>query len=70
MKRNVVERKEGKLFIHSEKEILSMCIFTQKGNCLLSQENPRKELEVNGVKESLLVVLNFIGGDYLTTMVI
>ncbi|TLX73508.1 hypothetical protein E9993_15465 [Labilibacter sediminis] len=64
-----VIRKEEKLIIHSEKDILSMCIFNIKGNCLWSKEYPDKELKLSGIEEGMLIVLNFIGGDYLATMI-
>ena len=65
----MVKRKAGKLHIYSSEDLLSMSIYSRNGNCLLSEELSKKEKDISDLIGDLLVVLNFIGGGYFTSMV-
>jgi len=69
MKSDLVKRIGNGVAIHSDKELLCMSVFSKEGSCLLSQELPQREMMLTELKGTLLVVLNFVGGEYFATMI-
>lgn len=69
MSNGIVNRVEDGLSICSTKELQQMTVFNKNGDCLLSQEFPGRELLLRGLEGTLLVVLNFVEGDYFVSVI-